>query len=369
MIFTENIIQGVNLKVSGALKAYKREMKLVTGKETNRTLLLAINRISFLRPRERLLLADMLSGEGDFLRISKKTLEEMLGRRLKTAFFEADSYLTEALREEKYLTNRNILCTFYNNADYPRFLASIYDPPLVLYYRGNLDSCDFDAIAVVGTRRPDRNGIRASFELGMELGNRGITVVSGLARGIDSQAHLGCVSTGGRAVAVLGTGVDYIYPASNRNLATAILDKGGAIVSEYPTGTPPARYNFPARNRIISGLAGTTVIVQAPKKSGALFTADYALDQGRDLFVHEVGLSEGFEGTIKLCADGAKVIRNACDLSTSLCNGLWEDEDYGKEAGMKIENTDETPEGMAKYIEMELEQKIIRRHGEMYWRT
>ena len=135
-------------------------------------------------------------------------------------------------------------------------------------------------------------GRRAAFEVGFQAARRGATVVSGLARGVDTEAHRGCVAAGGRTVAVLGTGVDMIYPASSASVARALIAADGLLLSEFPLGTPPRRHHFPSRNRIISGLSTTLVVIQAPAESGALITADHALDQGREVVVHAAGLGE-----------------------------------------------------------------------------
>ncbi|HUJ76946.1 MAG TPA: DNA-processing protein DprA, partial [bacterium] len=156
---------------------------------------------------------------------------------------------------------------------------------------------------------------RAAFRLGAELGRAGVGVVSGLARGIDREAHDGCLQAAGRTVAVLGNGIDQVYPPSSRPSAMAILSRGGAILSEYPPGVPPLQYHFPARNRIISGLCRGVVVVQAPEKSGALITAEHALQEGRDLFVHRAGLAgSAGAGSRRLAEAGAVVIQAGAEI-------------------------------------------------------
>jgi DNA processing protein len=198
---------------------------------------------------------------------------------------------------------------------YPPLLRELYDPPLVLYYRGTLPDPEKPAVSMVGTRHPSAAASREALRLGRELGEQGITVVSGLALGIDALAHRGCLEGGGITIAVLGSGVDEVYPASNRMLARRILESGGALVSEYPCGTKPQKWNFPARNRIIAGFSRGTIIVEAPAASGALYTAQFALEQGRDLWVSSVGVSSPLgEGTKKLAGDGCPVLHGAADL-------------------------------------------------------
>jgi DNA processing protein len=151
--------------------------------------------------------------------------------------------------------------------------------------------------------------------LGREFGERGIAVISGLALGIDSLAQRGCLDAGGYTLAVLGSGPDQIYPASNRDLARRILQSGGALLSEYKPGTKPFKWNFPARNRIISGLARGTIVVEAPARSGALHTAQFALEQGRDLWVASSGVASPVgEGTRRLAEEGSVVVSCAGDI-------------------------------------------------------
>jgi DNA processing protein len=198
---------------------------------------------------------------------------------------------------------------------YPPLLAAIFDPPEKLWYLGVLPDPEKPAVAVVGTRRPSPAGRAQAYALGKGFAKAGITVVSGLALGIDAMAHRGCLDGGGVTVAVLGSGLDTIYPVSNRELARRILLSGGALLSEYPPGTKPHKWNFPRRNRIISGMCRGTVIVEAPEKSGALHTASFALEQGRDLWAGKAGvLSAKGAGTKKLSEDGCGVISAAAEI-------------------------------------------------------
>jgi DNA processing protein len=199
--------------------------------------------------------------------------------------------------------------------NYPPLLAAIFDPPAVLYYIGKLPVEDKPSVAIVGTRKPSPGALAQAYSLGKEFAKAGITVVSGLALGIDAMAHRGCVDAGGVTVAVLGSGLENIYPVSNRRLARRILENGGALVSEYPPDMPPYPGNFPKRNRIISGLSRGTVIVEAPEKSGALHTASFALEQGRDLWAGKSGVSSGRgAGTKKLCEEGCGVVSAAAEI-------------------------------------------------------
>lgn len=172
--------------------------------------------------------------------------------------------------------------------DYPRLLSEIPSAPSVLYHRGRVVSAEnqgeIPCIAIVGTRDPSDYGIRWARKISATLASKGFTIVSGLAQGIDTEAHSACLEAGGRTIAVVGTGVDIVYPPRNHTLA-ADIHQYGLIVGEYPAGTPPDRSHFPARNRIIAGLSRATIVIEAPIKSGALITAYQANDFGRDVYV------------------------------------------------------------------------------------
>ena len=171
----------------------------------------------------------------------------------------------------------------WDTPDYPALLRQIDGAPPVLFVRGTLTPADEWSVAMVGTRKATVYGREVAHRLAIDLVQNRVTLVSGLARGIDSIVHKAALEAGGRTLAVLGSGVDYIYPAEHRKLAEAIVENG-ALISDYPLGTRPEAANFPARNRIISGLSLGVVVVEAGMKSGALITADFALDHGRDVF-------------------------------------------------------------------------------------
>lgn len=202
--------------------------------------------------------------------------------------------------------------------NYPRRLKEISQPPPVLYVRGEIIPKDEWAVAVVGTRKLSPYGRQVAEEVAGFLARNGVTVVSGLARGIDSVAHRAALNAGGRSIAVLGNGVDHIYPAENSNLAEKMIENG-ALISDYPLGTPPDAAHFPIRNRIISGLSIATVIVEAGQKSGALITAEFAANQGRDVFaVPGKIFAPQSKGTNRLIRDGAHPLLNPEDLMAAL---------------------------------------------------
>jgi len=201
----------------------------------------------------------------------------------------------------------------YQDSLYPRSLLNIYDFPPFLYAKGHLKAYDVN-IAVVGSRTASTYGKFSTERLCRELAIKGITVVSGLARGIDSAAHKGALTGKGRTIAVLGCGLDTIYPPENRELYEEIVAKG-AVITEYAFGTPPSGSNFPARNRIISGISLGVVVVEANEKSGSLITAKLALEQGREVFAVPGSIdSAGSPGTHKLIKQGAKLIENVYDI-------------------------------------------------------
>lgn len=221
-------------------------------------------------------------------------------------------------RELEQLERMGVRVLTWDTSDYPVNLRNVHDPPPVLYVLGELLPEDDWAVAVVGTRRASVYGKEAARRLAEDLARNGVTIVSGLAAGIDAAAHQSALDAGGRTLAVLGSGLDIIYPSQNQRLAAAIQHQG-ALVSEYPLGTRPERSNFPPRNRIISGLSLGTVVVEAGARSGALITADFALDQGRDVFAVPGSIFQhSCEGSNRLIQDGAKPALSANDVLEEL---------------------------------------------------
>jgi DNA processing protein len=221
-------------------------------------------------------------------------------------------------RELKHLAELNVTVITWDDPDYPDLLSKIPDPPPVLYVRGSLVPQDEWALAVVGTRRATAYGKECTRLLVSDIARVGVTVVSGLAYGIDTEAHWATIKAGGRTLAVLGSGIDVIYPAENRKLADQITEQG-AVISEYPLGTRPEAGNFPRRNRIISGLSLGVLFVEGGLKSGARITTDYALDQGREVFaVPGSILRQSGAGPNYLIQNGAKLIATANDILEEL---------------------------------------------------
>jgi DNA processing protein len=214
------------------------------------------------------------------------------------------------------LQQLNIRALTLLDDDYPLRLAQVADPPPVLFVRGGLLPADTVAVALVGTRRATGYGHAVAERLSRELATAGVTVVSGLAKGVDTTAHRAAVHAGGRTIAVLGNGLDQVYPPENTNLARQIVESdAGAVISEFAPGVPPDAVNFPRRNRIISGLSAATVIVEAGVRSGALITADFALEQGREVFAVPGSIFSPMSiGPNELIKQGATPITSAADV-------------------------------------------------------
>lgn len=216
------------------------------------------------------------------------------------------------------LEGANVRVLTWSDASYPPNLRQVYNAPPVLYVRGQIEKRDEWAVAVVGTRRASVYGKEAARMIGTGLAQAGVTVVSGMARGIDTVAHRTCLDAGGRTIAVLGCGVDVIYPPENARLVGEIVERG-AIVSEYALGTRPDASNFPPRNRIISGLTLGTVVAEAGLGSGALITASFAAEQGREVFAVPGNVfARGSRGANQLIQQGAKLVCNVTDVLEEL---------------------------------------------------
>lgn len=206
----------------------------------------------------------------------------------------------------------------WEDSDYPANLRTVDGAPPVLYVRGEIDVRDEIAVAIVGTRRASDYGRQVALQMASELARNGVTVVSGLAMGIDTVAHRAAVEAGGRTIAVLGSGVDQVYPLQNRQLANEVMNNG-ALVSDYALGTRPEANNFPPRNRIISGLSRAVAIVEAGERSGALITAEFAAEQGRELFAVPGNiLNAGSVGCNDLIRQGATPLLSVQDLLDQL---------------------------------------------------
>jgi DNA processing protein len=221
-------------------------------------------------------------------------------------------------QEVERLAQRGFSVLTWQDQQYPAPLLEIASPPIVLYAWGNLERADRHATAIVGTRRPTAYGQAVARDLATALAVHGVTVISGLARGIDSLAHRAALDAGGRTIAVLGSGLDEIYPPEHRNLAEEVAGQG-AVLTEYPLGTRPEAGNFPVRNRIVAGLARALVVVEAGEASGALITAEFAADQGREVFSVPGNIySRASRGANRLLVQGATPLVSPEDVLAAL---------------------------------------------------
>jgi len=208
--------------------------------------------------------------------------------------------------------------SFFDN-DFPLKLINIYDPPFGLYYRGKLPDPGLPSVSIVGARMCDSYGRTWALKIGRTLAEAGCQVISGMAYGIDAASHWGAIKGEGRTFAVLGCGVDIVYPAENRKLYDSILETDGGIISEYIPGTEPKSYLFPLRNRIISGLSDAVVLIQAKKKSGSLITADLAMEQGKDVYALPGHMDDALsQGCNQLIRQGAGIVTSTEDLLLDL---------------------------------------------------
>ena len=276
---------------------------------------LALNFIPGVGPVLINALLDRFGNPKRIFRASRRELARVdgIGERLAEVIKETD-IREKVQRELKLIDELNASIVTLTDQSYPNNLRQIFDPPPLLYVRGDLQPKDELAISMVGSRLISNYGRMITERIAGDLAGNGVTIVSGMARGIDSAAHRGALSVGGRTIAVLGCGVDIVYPRENRRLFEEITAHG-AVISEFPLSTPPEGVNFPRRNRIISGLSLGVVIVQANSRSGSLITAGLALEQNRDVFAvpGNVGMA-GSRGTNRLIKQGAKLIESAEDI-------------------------------------------------------
>ncbi len=237
--------------------------------------------------------------------------------RLCHTFLDHRQRLNLAQEVEK-VTRMNVSLITLGDDKYPASLREIDDPPPVLYVRGSMVEQDRRSLAVVGTRKPTRYGHDAAHDLSYRLASQGVTIISGLALGIDSAAHRGAIEGGGRTIAVLGCGIDMVYPRENYALAQQV-STCGAVLSEFSLGTRPLAGNFPRRNRILSGLALGVLVVEAPESSGALITASQAAEQGREVFAVPANIyNQTGQGCNRLLQDGAKLVMSEKDVLEEL---------------------------------------------------
>jgi DNA processing protein len=286
----------------------------------------AFHKVPFVGPARLRRLLDTFGTLSSAWQAPESELRRCLEGRAKNELVRIRKTLDVASTYETIARN-GVRITTPIDLSYPALLAEIPAPPPVLYYRGELLETDRTAVAIVGTRRFTPYGRDMAARLASELARAGVTIVSGLARGIDGVAHQAALDAGGRTIAVLGSGIDRVYPPEHRKLAQRITEQG-AVLSDYLPDTPPDGINFPPRNRIISGLSLGVVVVEAPDKSGALITVDFAADQGRDIFAVPGPVNAtNSAGTNRLIREGARLVRSADDILEDLQIGRMRPQD------------------------------------------
>ena len=299
--------------------------------------------IKNLGPKRKLKLLELYQNPEKIYKLSKEELLKIEGIGEETAKNIILSKNEKLLDYHiKYMKENNINIIHIYEESYPQILKEIYDPPISLYIKGNKEILNNKNIGIVGCRECTDYGKKAAKYFAYNLAKENINIVSGLAKGVDSFAHLGCLSTYkenqncekihsncgennyncgkqnsncGKTIAVVGNGLDMVYPKENIELANEIIKSGGAIISEYPCGTKPDKMNFPSRNRIISGISSGIIVVEAKEKSGTLITVDFALEQGRDVFVVPGNINSiNSVGTNDLIKQGAKTATIYTDI-------------------------------------------------------
>lgn len=259
-----------------------------------------------------------------FFRLSRKSLQSLRLPEKSIAAIAGGSAIRTAEQELCELPKLGLSLVTLDSSRYPRLLRQIHDPPPALYCAGRIEILSGPSVALVGSRRPTVYGREVSRKLARELSALGLCVVSGLARGVDSEAHWGALQEEGVTVGVLGCGIDVVYPPENGELFRRVREEG-CLVSEFPRGSPPMRHHFPARNRIISGLAHGTVVTQAAKGSGSIITANLALEQGRDVWAVPGAITLPLSwGPNWLIQQGAKAVLSVQDVLEELPHSVLE---------------------------------------------
>lgn len=293
--------------------------------------LMVLNAISGMTPRRILTLREIAGSFAGILAFSREHLQqyEILPAEVSERLiqFPVKEFLSEEFRK---IARSNARVITREDADYPETLRNIEGAPLVLYVKGTLPPEELPALAIVGSRHASLYGMTTAESFARQLSERGIVIVSGLARGIDTAAHRGTLGNRGITVAVLGSGLEHIYPLENRKMAEQIAECG-AVISEFPMSTPPHAFNFPRRNRIISGLAQGVLVVEAAQRSGALLTADFALEQGKDVYAVPGKIdSPTASGVNKLIQQGAKLVLSIEDILEDVASKFSCDESRGE---------------------------------------
>jgi len=284
------------------------------------TYLMILNRLTNYTPVQKLQLYERFGGACGIFSCQREA-ESIFQKpfMINGEVFDTRELFEDALRELELCRKKGIHIISIASELYPERLRNIDDPPLIIFTLGNLELLGAEhIISIVGSRRASNRSITLAYTIARDLSRAGFVIVSGLASGIDSYAHRGALQGNGTTIAVLGNGIDVVYPRSNYLLYDEIKE-GGLLISEFSPGTPPFKYNFPKRNRIISGISEGTLVIEASVRSGALITAGYAMDQGREVMALPGSAgSEHFAGNNSLIKQGAHLVEDACDVATAM---------------------------------------------------
>ena len=297
-----------------------------------KTYLIALNQIEKIGDRRIYELIKHYESVENIFEDKEKNLKELIEKKFKFKIndFSKNEILDKAENIIKKSEEHEIKILSLFDKEYPFNLKQIDNPPYILYYKGDLKKLRRNSISIVGTRNPTNESKKYAFDIASKLSALNITIVSGMAKGIDKEAHLGAISSLVNTAAVLGNGIDIVYPSENVKVYNKLIESG-IVVSEFEVGRKPDRMNFPRRNRIISGLSYATIMVEASSKSGALITVDYALNQGREVYIapYDEKLKEYF-GNHKLYKEGAKIIYGITDILEDFDSIFSNDDDYLK---------------------------------------
>ena len=297
-----------------------------------KTYLIALNQIEKIGDRRIYELIKHYESVESIFEDKEKNLKELIEKKFKFKVndFSKNEILDKAENIIKKSKEYGIEILSLFDREYPFNLKQIDNPPYILYYKGDLKKLRRNSVSIVGTRNPTNESKKYAFDIASKLSALNITVVSGMAKGIDKEAHLGAISSLVNTAAVLGNGIDIVYPSENVKVYNKLIESG-IVVSEFEVGRKPDRINFPRRNRIISGLSYATIMVEASSKSGALITVDYALNQGREVYIapYDEKLKEYF-GNHKLYKEGAKIIYDTTDILEDFDSIFSNDDDYLK---------------------------------------
>ena len=297
-----------------------------------KTYLIALNQIEKIGDRRIYELIKHYESVENIFEEKEKNLKELIEKKFKFKIndFSKNEILDKAENIIKKSKEHEIGILSLFDKEYPFNLKQIDNPPYILYYKGDLKKLRRNSVSIVGTRNPTKESKKYAFDMASKLSALNITVVSGMAKGIDKEAHLGAISSLVNTVAVLGNGIDIVYPSENVKVYNKLIESG-IVISEFEVGRKPDRMNFPRRNRIISGLSYATIMAEASSKSGALITVDYALNQGREVYIapYDEKLKEYF-GNHKLYKEGAKIINDVNDILEDFDSIFSNDDDYLK---------------------------------------